>query len=133
VVLENHHGFKTNVSNGRHEAALAYLNNIFGLFPELDARYGHKEAQLLVKGFCELGDAANALRTIDSYFGNFRNISKDPRLKAMEGDCRRMVAQIEPSAVPQAQACYEEAHDLSDIDSYKQVILQKKDRLSTPA
>lgn len=113
--IESFVDFQSAIANRDWHGAVEKLQNMNGLYPELDARDKHREIRTIVNKLCEVGDYSAASQAVNSYFDNF-SITSDPRFSIIEGDCWRHIAQNASSteadvALSEARRSYKKAAD----------------------
>jgi len=90
-VLEDHSRMQTALRQHHYDRAAAYLMQMHGLYPDLDARNPHSELKGLVRGLVGQHAVDLAFQATESYFASF-TIGHDGRPNIAHGDALRYIA-----------------------------------------
>lgn len=91
-VLESYVKFKHELASGRPLVAAYHLNQMSGLYPEVDARAKHSEIKTLVGRLCKIGEFSIAQQAVTDYCSGFEHVSDDPRLRALKAELLAKIA-----------------------------------------
>lgn len=91
-MLETHASFQTAIARNDVSSAYRLLEQLDGIFPELDARQRHEGVRRLVGQLCLAGEAERATDCVSRYFTSNFALTRDSRVPEARGDLLRTIA-----------------------------------------